>query len=101
MDIRVVVNLKKRFNIQVLGQEFSVLSDSGDEHVAEIVQYVNDKAREIGGDSGNATTLNIAVLVALNIADEFFRFKRDEEDKHSQLEGRTEKLISLIEERKQ
>ena len=93
--------MKKRFNIQVLGREFSVLSDSGDEHVAEIVQYVNDKAGEIDGDSGNAATLDVSILVALNIADEFFKFKRDEEDRHSQLEGRTEKLISLIEERKQ
>jgi len=93
--------LKKCFNIQVLGQEFSVLSDSGDEYVAEIVQYVNDKAREIDGDSGNAATLDVAILVALNIADEFFKFEKDEEDRHSQLEGRTEKLISLIKERRQ
>lgn len=93
--------MKKRFNIRVLGQEFSVLSDSGDEYVAEIVQYVNDKASEISGGPENITTLNVAILVALNIADEFFKFKRDEKDKHCQLEHRTEKLINLINERRQ
>ena len=90
--------LKKRFNIEVLGQEISVLSDSGDEHVAEIVQYVNDKAEEIGNTSGNISTLNVAILVALNLADEFIKFKKNKEDIHSQLESRTEKLINFIEE---
>ncbi len=90
--------MKKRFNIEVLGQEILVLSDSGDEHVAEIVQYVNDKAEEVRNTSGNISTLNVAILIALNIADEFFKFKKNKEDIHSQLESRTEKLINFIEE---
>ena len=94
------MDFKKRFDIRVLGQEFSVLSDSGDEHVAEIVQYVNDKAEEIGNTSGNVTTLSVAMLVALNIADEFLKFKKEKEDIHSQLENRTERLINFIEEKR-
>jgi len=94
------MDLRKRFNIRVLGQEFSVLSDSGDEHVAKVVEYVNGKAEEIGNASGNVTTLNVAVLVALNIADEFFKFKKESVDIHSQLENRTEELINFIEERR-
>lgn len=90
--------MKKRFNIEVLGQEILVLSDSGDEHVAEIVQYVNDKAEEVRNTSGNISTLNVAILVSLNLADEFFKFKKNKEDIHSQLESRTEKLINFIEE---
>ncbi len=93
------MNLKKRFNIQVLGQEFSVLSDSGDEHVAEIVRYVNDKAEKIGSAKGNVTILSVTILVALNIAEELFKLKRDKEDIQSQLESRAEKLINFIEER--
>ncbi len=94
-----VVHLKKRFNIKVLGQEFSVLSDTGDDHVANIVQYVNGKAEEIGRTSKNATTLNIAILVALNIADEYFRFKGEKETIFNQLENESRKLIHYIEER--
>ncbi|MFB3926717.1 MAG: cell division protein ZapA [Syntrophales bacterium] len=91
--------MKKRFNIKVLGQEFSVLSDTGDDHVANIVQYVNGKAEEIGRTSKNATTLNIAILVALNIADEYFRFKGEKETIFNQLENESRKLIHYIEER--
>lgn len=92
--------LKKRFNIKVLGQEFSVLSDSGDDHQVEgVVEFVNNKAEEIAKSSRNATTLNIAILVALNIADEYFRFRSEKEAMLNQLENKSGNLISYIDER--
>ncbi|HEU18895.1 MAG TPA: cell division protein ZapA [Deltaproteobacteria bacterium] len=89
--------MKKRFNIKVMGQDFSVLSDRGEEHVADVVQYVNDKAKDIGSASKDISTLGIAILVALNVADELFRLKEEREDFYSLLERRSEKLINYIE----
>ena len=88
--------MKKRFHIKLLGQELSVLSDSGDDHVARVVQYVNDKVEEIERGASNFNTLNIAILAALNIADEYFKEKAAEESKYNQLEDRSEQLIDLI-----
>lgn len=88
--------MKKRFNIKLLGQEFTILSDSGDEEVARIVDFVNGKAEEIGKSLTNPTTLNIAILVSLNIADEFFRLKGEKENIYNQLENKSEKLINFI-----
>lgn len=83
-----------------MGQEFSVLSDSGDDHqVEKVIEYVNGKAEEIAKSSKSATTLNIAILVALNIADEFFRFKGEKENFLNQLENESDKLINYIEEK--
>jgi Uncharacterized protein conserved in bacteria len=92
------VYLEKHFNINILGQELSVLTDSGDEHVARVVKYVNDKVEEVGKTSNNINTLNIVILVALNIADEYFKFKGVKEDICNQLEGRSEELLNLINE---
>ncbi len=94
--------MKKRFNIKVLGQEFSVLSDSGDDHQVEhVVEYVNGKADEIAKTAKNATTLNLAILVALNIADEFFRLKGEKDQVFNQLENKSDKLINFIDEKMQ
>jgi cell division protein ZapA len=90
--------LDKSFNINILGQELSVLSDSGDEHVASVVKYVNDKIKQAGNISANANTLNVAILAALNIADEYIKFKVTKEDICNQLENRSERLIDLIDE---
>jgi cell division protein ZapA len=92
------VYLEKHFNINILGQELSVLTDSGDEHVARVVKYVNEKVEEVGKTSNNSNTLNIVILVALNIADEYFKFKGVKEDICNQLEGRSEELLNLINE---
>ena len=90
--------MDKSFNINILGQELSVLSDSGDEHVASVVKYVNDKIKQAGNISANASTLNVAILAALNIADEYIKFKVTKEDICNQLESRSERLIDLIDE---
>jgi len=72
------------------------LSDSGDEHVEAVVQYVSDKVEEIGRQSNRINNLGIAILTALNIADEYMKVKHFEESVCSQLETRSEKLIHLI-----
>ncbi len=47
----------------------------------------------------NQTTLNITILVALNIADEYLKLRDEKENIYKQLETKSERLISFIEER--
>jgi cell division protein ZapA len=79
-----------------MGQDVSVLSDASDDHVLNIVQHINNKAEEIKRSSKNLTTLNISLLVALNLADELFRLRGEKETIYSQLETRSEELIHII-----
>lgn len=88
--------LKKRFNITVMEQDLSVLSDKGDEYVESVVDYVNEKAREMREASDQLTALNSAILVALNIADELFTLREEKRQLSDTVRGRTEKLIEYI-----
>jgi cell division protein ZapA len=88
--------LKKRFEVRILGQELSVMSDSGDEHVADVIRYVSEKVEQAGKVPGSKNALNIAILAALNIADEYLRIRGVKENVYSQLESRSEQLINLI-----
>ena len=89
--------MKKSYNIKILGQELSVLSDAEDEQVANVVQFVNEKMEEILQSSDGLKTLNVAILAALNISEEFLKLKGVNQDLCDQLESRSEKLIQLIE----
>lgn len=91
--------MKKRFEVRILGQELSVISDSGDEHVASVIRYVSGKVEEAGNAAGR-NALDIAILAALNIADEYLQIMGAKENIHNQLENRAEQLISLINDRK-
>ncbi len=92
--------MKKRFDIHVLGHQVSVLSDAGNEHVANVVSYVNSKADEIDKTSKNIPAEKAAILVALNIADELFRLKGEKENIYKLLESRSTNLIDFIDEQK-
>ncbi len=88
--------MKRSFHIEILGQKLTVLSDSDEKAVAGVVQYVNDKVDEISKGGSNLNTLTIAVLAALNIAEELFKAKGENSLISKQLENRTQELINLI-----
>jgi len=88
--------LKKQYHITILEQDLSVLSDSGDDHVAGVVQYVEDKVQQIRSAASSINTLNVAILVALNIADEYMKLAGTNKKMCDELVSRTENLICLI-----
>lgn len=90
--------MKNSYNITILGQELSVISDSEDEQVAEVVQFLNKKVDEILHSGNGLKALNVAILAALNISEELLRLKKVNHELCNQLENRAEKLIQLIEE---
>ena len=89
--------MKNSHKITILGQELSVLSDSEDEQVANVVQFVNEKMEEVLQDRNGLKTLDVAILAALNISEEFLKLKEVHQEICDQLENRSEKLIQLIE----
>ena len=90
--------MKNSYNITILGQELSVISDSEDDQVAEVVQFLNKKVDEILHSGNGNKTLNVAILAALNISEELIKLKGVNKELCDQLENRAEKLIQLIEE---
>jgi cell division protein ZapA len=84
-----------------MGQDIPVLSDSGDEHVETVVSYVNDKIADIQKNAKVINVLQVAILAALNIADEYFKLLGEKEEICQQTETRSEQLIHLINEIRQ
>lgn len=89
--------MKKRYDIKILGQELAVTSDTEDDQVANVVRFVNDKMEEIVRSRNGLRTLDVAILAALNISEDYLKLKGVNQDLCDQLELRSEKLIQLIE----
>jgi cell division protein ZapA len=89
--------LKKRYNIKILGQELSVVSDAEDEYVANVVRFVNEKMEEVLRSKNSLKTLDVAILAALNITEDYLKLRGVNKEIYDQLESRSEKLIRLIE----
>jgi cell division protein ZapA len=59
--------------VQILGRKILLSAESDEDYVREIAEYVNDKMERIAAESQNTSTLNVAILAALDIADEYFK----------------------------
>ena len=60
-------------HIDVQGQKYAVRSELDPAYIAELANYVDQKMQLAAGELTNADAIRVAVIAALNIADEVFR----------------------------
>jgi cell division protein ZapA len=61
--------------IKVFGQTYTVKTDAEEDYIREVAKYVNEKMDEVLKKTKSVSTLNVAILTALNIADDLLREK--------------------------
>jgi len=83
---------KRQLRIEVLGTSFTIQSDESAEHLARLSAYVKAKIEEVKGRYTFADPLTIAVLAALNIADDMFKSREGKE-----LPGTGEEISNVAE----
>ena len=88
--------MKRTMEISIMGQKFVIKSDSDDDYVTHVAKYVDQKINEVLQNTKSVASLNVAILAAMNIADEYFKFQRDKKERLSKVEKKIEDLIELI-----
>ena len=88
--------MKKTTEISIMGQKFSIRSESNDDYVQEVAGFVDEKIVEVMTSTKSVASLNVAILAAMNIADEYFKFRRERESKTTQAEKKIQDLIELV-----
>ena len=63
-------------NIEILGQPYKVRSNLDTNYVDELAAYVDQKMQTASEQTAGADSLRIAVLAALNIADDYLKLKQ-------------------------
>ena len=66
-------NTGRVVTVEILGQRYPVRSSLDPGYVGDLATYVDEKMRSAADKSPAADSLKVAVLAALNIADEYFR----------------------------
>jgi|SRR5512134_5760 cell division protein ZapA len=82
--------------VEIHGQHYPIRSTLDPLYVAELAAYVDEKMRQASRETPGSDTLKIAVLAALNIADEFFRARDEQEQSHDQLASRAGELERML-----
>ncbi|MBI2221700.1 MAG: cell division protein ZapA [Acidobacteria bacterium] len=82
--------------VEIGGQRYPIRSTLDAAYVAELAAYVDEKLALAARESSTGDTLKVAVLAALNIADELFRARSAEGTVNTHWCRKAEELERLV-----
>jgi cell division protein ZapA len=85
-------------SVEILGREYKIRAAADSAYIREVARYVDAKLREVSQGSTQQSSDRLAILAAINIADELFQLRRASTEEFSSIERRTQSLIRLLDE---
>jgi cell division protein ZapA len=88
--------LEKPVTVNILGNDITIKSDEDAEKASKIAEYVNKKIKEIDEDASGLSDKRKVILVALNIANDYFQILKERDDLITKIRQRSNALINDI-----
>ena len=82
--------------VEIHGQRYPIRSGLDPEYVARLAAYVDEKPRAAAESTPTGDTLRLAIIAALNIADELFRCRDVNSLRDGELAERAGELERLL-----
>jgi len=82
--------------VYILGQKYTIKGDAPEEYIREIASFVDKKLKEVHNSIPNITPVKASILAALDIADELFKLRSEQEVITKTIEEKAERLASLF-----
>jgi cell division protein ZapA len=82
--------------IKVFGQTYTVKSDAEEDHIQEVARYVNEKMEDVLKKTRSISSLNVAILTALNLADDLLKEKEKRAALLQEIEKKSKELTEKI-----
>ena len=83
-------------SVEICGQRYPIRSTLDAEYVSRLATYVDEKIRAAGEATSSGDGQRLAVLAALNIADELFRCRETTRARDGNLAERAGELERLL-----
>src|SRR4051794_18307652 len=89
--------MKNVIYVQIMGHEYPVEAEPGEDlYVNRLAQFVQERMMELKNDSKVIDSYKLAVLTAMNIADDLFRLQDAKGTSSEALEQKAEEWIQLL-----
>jgi cell division protein ZapA len=82
----------KNVSVEIMGQSLVVSSDADDNWVKSVAEAVDARIKDIRANGRSVNSINVAILAALNFADELRRLKKEHQELIDQIEALSDKL---------
>ena len=84
--------------VEIFGQSYNVRGDGDPDYLLELARFVDSRMRDVAAQVATVDPAKIAILAALNIADEFSRYRKQREDAAGIWIERTEEISDRLSE---
>lgn len=82
--------------VSIFGKEYTLRGAPEADYVRDVAAFVDQRMNEVARGASVASTARVAILAAVNIADELFREQRRRLEDQATLEDRSERLSHLL-----
>jgi cell division protein ZapA len=82
--------------VEIAGQRYPIRSSLDPDYVVRLATYVDEKMRAAADTSPSGDSMRLAVIAALNVADELFRCRETNRARDGELAERTQELERLV-----
>lgn len=88
--------MKKAVDVEIMGERLTVRSDADEHYVRRVAGYVDGKMQEVMKVSRPIGKSSVAMLAALNIADEYQRLKESYDSVMQRLNHLSKRLSATL-----
>ena len=92
------MDAKNVVSVQIFGHSYTVRGEADQEYILGVAAYVDRKMREITEKLPVASLSKVAILASLNIADELFKERSQQEAQQQALGSRAARLNAVLDE---
>ena len=83
-------------SVEIFGQRFPIRSALEPGYVSDLATFVDEKMRAVAEETPTGDSLKLAILTALNIADELIRCQQGEQRVDGRLVAKTIEIERLV-----
>jgi cell division protein ZapA len=87
-----------KVKVTIFGQTYTINGDAPRDYILRLAEYLDNKMEDVRTNSATTNPAQVAILAALNVADEYFQLKKLKFGEESEVERRAMALISMLDE---
>ena len=85
-----------KVQVEIFGQTYTLKGGADGAHIREIAEFIDSRMREIQKGTGTSDGYRLAILTALNIAEELHRIKSQYDTLQAEASRSLDNLIELV-----
>jgi cell division protein ZapA len=83
-------------SVTIFGQSYSLRADEDGNYVEDLARYVDSQMKTLSESTGTIEPLRVAVLTALNIADELHKLRERQRTAEEEVQATARELVTAL-----